>query len=658
MTIFKRTVFIIFLSFVTLFPPAPGGRSGGAALETELFFTILHTNDEHSALLPAPLVDYDPAGPGPTRGGFARLAHLVEAIRAAKSGDNEPVLLISGGDFLGGSPYSWLAFRNRAAELALMLGLGYDVVTLGNHEYDFGPERLAEYLMAAGYPEAAARTAIVASNTHLPPGHPLGEVGIRQTYIRVLNNGLILGFFGLIGRDALQVSPFKDPVEFSGQHETARADVAALRQAGAQVVIAVSHCGIGEDRALARAVPGIDVIVGGHSHSRLEEPVIEGGTVIVQAGSLLRYLGVLELAYNPSTGKVRPRNCDTGRPFLLPVDGAIPEHPAAAAALDLFTRELNRLASELTGGKFGSVRDIVAVSGFDVPIAGGREAPLGNFVTDALRLVAAETLGEKVHFAFQASGPIRGSIITGKTAHSQGKIAFFDLANLVGLGSGLDGNPGFPVVSFYLTGAEVVKVMEISIFLSEHMGQDYFLQASGLRATYDFKRAILGQIPFTGLPVPTGRAVLAVEMFTGEGVQGGGADAYTPLSRRDRNLYHVVTDYGVATAIPRVGELVPFFLLQPKDSAGNPVALEDRIIRREGRELKVWQAVVEYASRQPLDERGAPRIADLYAGTTGRLVEGKGTPLWIWPALFPALLAAPAVFLARRRRLRRRARQK
>lgn len=136
----------------------------------ELHFTILHTNDEHSAMVPFPLVDFDNEKPNPSLGGFARLAQAVKDIRAAKEAVNEPVLLLSAGDYVAGHPYSWLALEGKAPELSVMTEIGYDVITIGNHEYDYGPDLLAEYYTAAGYPAANADTVLVASNVLPPPG--------------------------------------------------------------------------------------------------------------------------------------------------------------------------------------------------------------------------------------------------------------------------------------------------------------------------------------------------------------------------------------------------------------------------------------------------------------------------------------------------------
>jgi 5'-nucleotidase / UDP-sugar diphosphatase len=613
----------------------------------ELRFTIIHTSDEHAALLPSPLVEYRPGEADRARGGFARLASFVEAVRAEKAAAGEPVLLTSAGDFMSGTPFSWLLLEGEAPELTLMAALGYDVVTLGNHEFDFGSERLADYLEAAGFPDAAARTAIVATNARPPAGHPLAERGIRRTHLVTLANGLRVGFVGLIGEGAARYAPAAAPVEFADAHEAAAEGVAALRRQGAQVVIAVTHSGLAEDRALARAVPGIDLILGGHDHLLPDELLAEAGTPIVHVGEYLQQVARLELAFDPDGGGLRIRNADAGVPWLVPLDHSVPESAWMAARVDAYRSQVERRLAVLTGGRVGDLGQTVARSGFTVPATPRTgEMPMGSFVADAMRAAAAAATGTPVDFAFQASGQVRGDLVPGASDWNRGAVSAYDLASTVGLGTGPDGAPGYPMVSVWLTGDEVRRVLEVSVLLSGLMGSSYFLQVSGLEARYDARRAVLGRIPVRGTPIPTGRAVLSAHR-----VHNG---ARVPLPRGDTALYHVVTDRYVASFLPMVGRVVPRFMVEPKAPDGSPVLdLDDAIVRRDGRELKVWQAVLEHAAAQPAGPGGEPWIAARYAAPEGRLMATRGMPLWLLPALAAVLLLMlPAVLLARRRRAR------
>jgi len=307
----SRQLFLMLVALLIGISLFAAPQSSSAA-EEELLLTILHTNDEHGAVIPhSPTVDYHPLRENPTVGGYARLASAVKQIRAEKDSSGEPVLLISAGDYIGGSPYSWLIPEGYALELKLKQIIGYNAVVIGNHEYDYGPDILADYYIEAGYPAAHEDTIILASNTVAPDDHPLASMGLyRESTILTLDNGLKVGLFGLIGKEAISYTTANEPVEFSDQHETAQRLVDEMKSQGADIIIAITHSGVEEDRLLARTIDGIDLIIGGHCHTALEEPVVENNTYILQAGSLLQYLGRFDLAYNPSTGDLRARNTE------------------------------------------------------------------------------------------------------------------------------------------------------------------------------------------------------------------------------------------------------------------------------------------------------------------------------------------------------------
>jgi len=653
----KKLCSIILLPALLLFLLLSLNPSRAAA--EELYFTILHTNDEHGSLIPhSASVDFHPYRDNPTIGGYARLATAVNQIREQKSENGEPVLLFSAGDFIGGSPYSWLVPRGFVYEILIKHEIGYNAVVVGNHEYDYGANVLADYLLSAGYPAAHAQTVVLASNSVVPPDHPLGRHGLfRETRVIDLPNGLKVGLFGLIGKQAISYTTNHDPVTFRDQHETAGRMVAALQEQDVDVIIAITHANVEEDRELALAVPGIHVIVGGHSHDALYEPVFENDTVIVQAGSLLEYMGCLELAYDPESGLVRVRNEESETPYLHRLDSSYEMDPAIGAMIEEATEELNGLVSEMTGGLFTDVLDVVAYSDFVMPnVPPRQESPFGNFIADAMRLVTEEKTGKKAHVAVQANGSIRGTLNPGSMAHSMGKISFYDIAELIGLGIGPDGDAGYPIVAAYLTGEEIYRALEVAVILSELMGDTFFLQFSGLRYEYNPQNAILLTVPFLDLPIPSTRAVLSAEMYIGEGRQGQDDDLYVPIVRGDDQLYCLVTDSYIVSFLPMVGDMLPSLDLVLKDEAGNPVPddeLDRLIVMHQGRELKVWQTVIEYAAAQPVGSTGLPEIDSYYATPAGRIVAAWSIPLITWPVLALILMLALIVWLIRRRRLRK-----
>jgi len=567
------TTILVVASFLGI----PGNLKSYSGETEELYFCILHTNDIQSALVPhSPAVDYDPEKEDPAIGGFARLATAVDEIRENKMGEGEPVLLFDAGDFLGGSAFAWLALSGYATELTIMQEMGYDAVVIGNHEYDYGPDVLAQYLLKAGYPEAHQKTLVLASNTEAPPDHPLAARGLyRNTGMFELENGLKVGVFGLIGENAVLVMVETGDMQFLDQHEAARQAVDELKEQGADVIVGITHSGVDEDRELAQEVPGIDVIVGGHSETVLYKPVLESDTIIVQAGSLGRYLGQLELAYNSNTGKVRVRNEENDRPFLIPIDDSFTCDPEIDALVREYTLILNAHIDEMTGGKFDDIMSTVARSDFVLSNHSTlSETPLGNFVTDAMRMVAQEVTGERVDVACQANGCIRKSIFPGTMEHSGGNVSFYEIAEVTSMGHGLDGHPGCPIVSVYLTGEEVRRVLEIAILLEEFEGDSYFPQFSGLRYSYNPANAVLLTIPFVNLPIPTARAVTRAELYTGDGIQPVNGEGYVPLKRGDEKLYHLVTDAYICLIFPSVKDILPQMEIVPKNADGEPVPPE------------------------------------------------------------------------------------
>lgn len=589
----------------------------------ESYFTLLHTNDEHSALLPHTATGVLQEETEVTSiGGIARVASAAAQIREEKK-KGEAVLLLSAGDFLGG-PFAWLALHEMAPELSLMQQTGYDVITLGNHEFDYGPEVLAQYLEAAGYPESHEETAIVASNTLVPTDHPLQGVNLKKRHVKRIDDDLKLGFFGLMGKHAAMVSRNAPPVSFSNQHTAARREIAQLKEQGADVIVALTHSGVAEDRKLAQEVDGIDIIIGGHSHTRLKEPVIEGGTIIAQAGSLWSHLGILELAYEEETGKIRLRNSETGRPYLLPILSSFEYFPQVETSLDHYLFQLDDFMEQISGGYFSQVMETIAYSDFPLrnyPLL--EETTAGNFVTDAMRLTVEEQTGKRVDFAFQTNGQIRGTLYPGITEEKLGPIKLYDLLKISGMGSGVDHRPGYPLTSVYLTSAEVNRLLEMSTYLSRLMGNSNFLQVSGLQYDYNARGSVLFNIPLVNIPVPAFQAVQNIERYTGKGVQDPhDENFFVPLKEEDRDLYHVVMGYHLLSTIQNLNEFIPSFLgVDPKNSQGNPLDnAEEAIVKKDGKEIKIWQALGDYTQQEKIFEGEEVSVIPVYySETSGRI---------------------------------------
>lgn len=568
--------------------------------------TILHTNDEESSgVIPhSPAIDYTPAvGDDPSVGGYARLATEIYRIRDAKALENELVLTLNAGDFLMKSMFTWLGGMGLTPELTLMQKMGYDAVTLGNHEFDWSSEYLASYLSAAGYPDAAALTPIVASNIIIPPGHPLEDVGIVRYIVKELPNALNVGIFGIMGYDAIFVSPLAAPVNFSDPWETAAEMVDVLTALEVDLIVCLSHSGVSEDMDMASAAPGIDVIIGGHSEDALFEAVIVGETIIVQAGNRAEYLGQLELSI--SQDGVSIRNYE-----LIPINDSIPADPSLKADIDSkYIPRLNLMVSSLTHGMFDEILDVVAESGFDLLQPPLTETGLGNLVADSMRAAGS------ADFAFEANGLIEADVLRGSMPGKEGLISLYGLHAAVSLGIGPDEFPGYPIASFRLTAEEIRRVCEISVAVSTLMGDSFFMQVSGLRFEYNASL------------VDTFGAVTKIEKYVGSGPQNDSVFYETLYENGEwavdpgETLYKVVGNLYVTFFLPYIAEEFPSLEVVPKDQGGNPIDPLDAIVYQAGTELKVWKAVLDYVSNFPdTDADEIPDVPPWYDGPMGRIL--------------------------------------
>jgi 2',3'-cyclic-nucleotide 2'-phosphodiesterase (5'-nucleotidase family) len=590
-------------------------------------FTLLHTSDEHSVLTPLPSVDYSSAEANPSLGGMARLAGLVNQIKRDKG--EEPVLLLSAGDFVGGSPFSWLILEGYSPEIELMREIGYAATTIGNHEFDYGPEKLADYFKRAGYPENHKQLPVFAPNLNIPDGHVLNDIEFPSSRIFELDNGLAVGVFGLLGNEAYSLAPLAEPVTIFDPVETAQKQVDDLREKGADVVVLLSHSGVTEDRILAEKVNNIDVILGGHDHHQTLIPEELHNTIILHSANYFKYLGMLELEYDIALGKVKMLNQINNTPFQILLDFNVKEDSIIASKIEGYTQKLNAFVSEFTDSAFSNVFDPVMHTDFPVTMhAPLVETTVGNFVTDAMRLETAKVTGEKVDFAIQANGVIRGDILPGTMPWSEGKVSFLDLVTIAGLGSGPSMTAGYPIVSIYLTAEEVHNVFEIAGLLAVMMGDTYFLQVSGVRYSYDPGKAVWLKVPVVDLPVPAYKSLNEVYLYEGEGIQTD--DDYVLLDKNSERLYHLVADHYLTSFLPMIGEILPRLKIVLKDKNGNPLEVDETIVYDNGREFKVWEAVARHATSFKPGSSGLPEMPAVYKATQGRINKNRGIPLYVW----------------------------
>jgi 5'-nucleotidase / UDP-sugar diphosphatase len=367
-------------------------------------FTILHTNDMHSAFIGmGPASDYNPLrlNDDRTRSGFARLARLIAQRKAARE-DQGPVLVLDAGDYSMGTAFG-AATRETGGELQLMSHMGYDVTTFGNHDFDFGPAGLGKSIGAAL--NAGRFPPIVASNTNFAGTDTtqadlqrLAKDGIIRRHLVIERGGIRFGIFGVLGKEAQFYTTGAGAVTFSDANKTAKEMATTLREREkADVVICLSHGGVekgpdgrfteGDDVRVAEAAPGIDVVIGGYSHTELTEAIIVNGrTPVVQTGLEGRNLG--ELVITLDDGKLTVVSYQ-----LYPIDDTI----AGDRAVNDEIENLKKIVTTVVFASRGySIDQPLAVAPRDIPntftdIAAS--TPLANLVTDAFRKATGADIG-------------------------------------------------------------------------------------------------------------------------------------------------------------------------------------------------------------------------------------------------------------------------
>ncbi len=600
----KRT-FIITISAAVIFIAA-------SAMAAPKKLTIVHTNDMHSHLLGfSSNIDYTPdtTGDDETIGGWARISTVIKNVKKVR--DNT-VLVLDGGDFLMGSLFHMIS-REEGVELRIMKKIGYDAATLGNHEFDLKPDGLAKIISAAG--RRGALPALLLANVQFSDSEKddsLEEIfrsGLVKPYTVLERDGLRIGIFGIIGKAAAEVAPFASPVTFTDPVASSREMVDTLRKKeSADLVICLSHSGIWEDKTksedeiLAREVDGIDVIISGHTHTKLDKPIVINDTIIVQAWAYGRQVGVLDCSVTGSG-----LSLDNYR--AVTVDDTIPGDPAITGIINSYMQEIDRRVLESRGLSF---KKIIAESDFDLVIEEA-ESNLGNLITDAMVWYVNRYDSDPanpaslVSVAIESYGLIRDPVLRGKT----GRLAVCDIFRAFPLGIGADNTMAYPLVSLYLTGSELKKALEILTSVHPLKGSDYYLQISGLQFTYNPNRVIFDRV---------------TEIRMGDPEKG-----YRPLdySKSNTTLYRVVANNYNSTFLKLIGSFTMGILdIVPKDRNGKPISdlAEARVDidkNREGiQEAKEWIAIMEYIRTfRDLDSNGIADVPQQYSGRQGRIVK-------------------------------------
>ncbi|HEX9252522.1 MAG TPA: 5'-nucleotidase C-terminal domain-containing protein [Ignavibacteriaceae bacterium] len=423
--------------------------------------TILHVNDSHSTLEAIGPRDANLKG---TLGGVSRVATLVGMTRMTEPN----VMFLHAGDISIGDVFFNKYFH--VPELQILSALGLDAMTLGNHEFDLGPEALLGSLQYA-FPVANDAFPLLSANIDFSDPTIIGMQDYVKPYVIKQYGSTKVGIFGLT-TPATNLTSMPSPAIVSDDIFTiAGTMVYTLRTVeNCDVVILLSHLGVDLDKLIASNVPGINVIVGGHDHYMYEQPItltdpLGGTTWIVQARSNYMYAGEMKLVVDNT-------NVQLLNYQLIPIDENIPQEPAVQAIVDGMINDI-----ESTYGipfftqPFGYASSFFEEEAKVLLELGAHDTPMGNLVTDAFRSLTSTDI------ALQAGGSIALPLWAGTFTPG-------DIFRANGYGFNLENTLGFQLVTFDLTGMDLLTGLTFGLSEIE-MNDEYLLQVSGMEYTYD-----------------------------------------------------------------------------------------------------------------------------------------------------------------------------
>ena len=571
------------------------------AEEKEKQVDIMFLHDTHSHLEGFLDVDY---GNEPV-GGFAKIKTLIDNQKAG----NPDTLVLDAGDFSMGTLVQTI-YESEAAELRMLGALGVEATTLGNHEFDYRSGGLANMLDAAGMSSDILPQMIV-SNIDWENMEAAGLNEEQQQlkdaffaygladYTVITKGDVDIAVFGIFGKDSLAYSPtcvlsFKEPTE------AAKEIVAEINENEPDVdmIVCLSHSGTNEDESksedeiLAKSVPEIDLIISGHTHTVLDEPILHGNTYIVSCGEYGKNLGSLSMV-ETAEGVWEMDSYE-----LIPIIGDIEEDKEISNKIN----EFMKLVDKNYLSQFGYTRDqVLAIN--DVKFATvedlakiHEEHNLGSIMADAYIYGvehAEDFNGDPVDVAIVPSGTVRGS-------YTMGEITVEEVYNSFSLGIGEDGVPGYPLVEVYLTGEELKIAAEIDASISDLMTVAR-LYMSGMNFSYNPNRLILNKVTDCYLVDRAGNRVEIV----------------------DDELYHVVSDLYSVQMLGAVTDMSYGLLsIVPKFADGTPVEdYADIILTDGGKEIKAWDMIAKYMMTfEDTDGDGIGNVPAFYSEKQGRKV--------------------------------------
>ena len=422
---------------------------GMAAADYNL--TILHTNDFHARFEPISKFDSGCSAEDDAAGEcFGGSARLVTAIADARARSNNSILVDGGDQFQGTLFYT---YYKGALAAEMMNKMGYDAMTVGNHEFDDGPEVLRGFMDAVTFP-------VLMSNADVSAEPLLADTLAKSIVIE--RGGEKLGLIGLTPEDTDELASPGPNITFSDPVAAVQGEVDKLTAEGVNKIIVLSHSGYRTDQRVAAETTGVDVIVGGHSNSLLSNsvegadgpyPTMVGSTAIVQAYAFGKFLGELNVTFDDA-GNV---TAGTGEPIII--DAAVAKDPATEARIAEAAAPLeeirNKVVAETTTEIIGVREECRA-----------RECAMGNLIADAM---LARVKDQGIEIAIQNGGGIRSSI-------DAGEVTMGEVLTVLPFQNTLS--------TFQVTGATIVEALENGV--SEHEeGAGRFPQVAGMSYTFD-----------------------------------------------------------------------------------------------------------------------------------------------------------------------------
>ncbi len=496
----------------TLLTTATVAALAAGAAWADYSLTILHTNDFHARFEPISKYDSgcsaDDNAEGKCFGGSARLVSAVNAARARS--DNS--ILVDGGDQFQGTLFYTYYKGKLAAEM--MNKMGYDAMTVGNHEFDDGPEVLRGFMDAVNFP-------VLMSNADFSAEAMLADKLLKSTIIE--RNGEKLGLIGLTPHDTDELASPGPNVIFTDPVGAVQGEVDKLTAAGVNKIIVLSHSGYSVDKRVAAETTGVDVIVGGHSNTFLSNtsdraegpyPTMVGNTAIVSAYAYSKFLGELNVVFNDA-GEIISA---TGEPLLM--DASVEEDSETVARIAEAAKPLeeirNRVVAE-TASEIVGVREECRAM----------ECAMGNLIADAM---LDRVRDQGIEIAIQNGGGIRASIDAGPVTMGE-VLTVLPFQNTL--------------ATFYVSGQTVVDALENGVSEMEE-GAGRFPQVSGMTFTVDPKAPAgsrISDVMVGGAPIDLAKTYGVV---SNNYVRNGG-DGYK-MFRDAQNVYDFGPDLADVTA--------------------------------------------------------------------------------------------------------------